>query len=88
MLLFCWREANYKARAQPISLPISWENRASFQPGTGFQALSQECRELALNQGPLVYEAEALTAGPLAQRPGYIIHRWKAEKILYNIAYK
>ena len=53
-----WASEQFPSTKFPTWL---WSTR-----GTGFQALSQECRELALNQGPLVYEAEALTAGPLA----------------------
>ena len=56
-----WASEQFPSTKFPTWL---WSTR-----GTGFQALSQECRELALNQGPLVYEAEPLTAGPLTLDP-------------------
>ena len=69
-----WASEQFPSTKFPTWL---WSTR-----GTGFQALSQECRELALNQGPLVYEAEALTAGPLT----LYIHTCKAKyKVLSAI---
>ena len=53
-----WASEQFPSTKFPTWL---WSTR-----GTGFQALSQECRELESNPGQLVYESDSITARPLA----------------------
>ena len=52
-----WASEQFPSTKFPTWL---WSTR-----GTGFQALSQECRELGSNPGQLAYEPSSLTVRPL-----------------------